>query len=155
MLKISRKASLSLSLILAGCFGVALGALAYFLPGIVSIFLITRHGGGDLAGPDDYAFVLTVSYGIVAVCLAAALMLILLLRRVWKGEVFTARSVTYVRLVSWCAILMGLLFGLLAFYFRIALVVAFAGIFLGLCVRVVKNVIEEATAIKVENDLTV
>jgi hypothetical protein len=33
--------------------------------------------------------------------------------------------------------------------------VAFAGIFLGLCVRVVKNVIEEATEIKAENDLTV
>lgn len=155
MLKISRNASVILSLSLAVCFMFALVVTAFFLPEIAGQFLTARHGGSELAGQDDFAFVLTVAYGILAVCLAAAVMLVLLLRRVRLGHVFTAPSVTYVRLVSWCAILMGLLFGLLAHYFRIALAVAFAGIFLGLCVRVVKNVIEEATAIKEENDLTV
>ena len=36
-----------------------------------------------------------------------------------------------------------------------ALALAFTAALLGLCLRVVKNVIEEATAIKAENDLTV
>lgn len=69
--------------------------------------------------------------------------------------VFTALSVSYIRVISWCAIICGLLFVALGRYFSIALVVAAAGIFAGLCVLVVKNVIEEAVEIKAENDLTV
>jgi hypothetical protein len=47
------------------------------------------------------------------------------------------------------------LFALLGWYFRLALAVGFVAVFVGLCLRVVKNVIEEATLIKSENDLTV
>ena len=41
------------------------------------------------------------------------------------------------------------------FLIIIGFVLAFVAILLGLCLRVVKNVIEEATEIKAENDLTV
>ena len=43
----------------------------------------------------------------------------------------------------------------MTWYYLVALVLAFTAALLGLCLRVVKNVIEEATAIKSENDLTV
>ena len=79
----------------------------------------------------------------------------LLLLRVRAGNVFTMKSVALIRGVSWCCMLLGLIFGLLGIYFQLAFIVAFAGIFLGICLRVTKNVIEQATIIKSENDLTV
>ena len=48
-----------------------------------------------------------------------------------------------------------MIFALLGYIFYIAYVIAVAVLFLGLCLRVVKNVIEEATELKNENDLTV
>lgn len=68
---------------------------------------------------------------------------------------FTPASVALIRGVSWCCFLLCLVFGVLGKYFLLAYVVALAAVFLGLCLRVVKNVIEEATEIKMENDLTV
>ena len=41
------------------------------------------------------------------------------------------------------------------FPFAVFLIIAFACAFMGLIVRVVKNIIEQATAIKAENDFTV
>ena len=57
--------------------------------------------------------------------------------------------------MSWCCFLLCLLFGILGIFFLLSFAVAFIAVFLGLCLRVVKNVIEEATQIKDENDLTV
>ena len=71
------------------------------------------------------------------------------------GSVFTARAVSYIRSVSWCAFVIALIFLGMTWYYLVALVLAFTAALLGLCLRVVKNVIEEATVIKSENDLTV
>ena len=51
--------------------------------------------------------------------------------------------------------LFGVTFAAIGLYFFIGFVVSGLAFFLGLCLRVVKNVIEEATDIKSENDLTV
>ncbi len=157
MLKISKKLSVSLSLALTILFMIGLIGAAFILPWLVRSLIelpdnVGSRGDITLAGR---GFVLVVSYGVLAVCAAADVMLFFLLRRVRRGEVFTEQSVALIRGVSWCGILMGLLFALLGRYFQLAFAVAFAGIFLGLCLRVVKNVIEEATEIKAENDLTV
>lgn len=153
MLKISRKLSVMLSLGLTILFMVALVFGAMIMPVVAGRFIAMRYPDGQLAGQEF--FVLLLAYGILAVAALADVLLFLLLRRVLAGLVFTPRSVSYVRYISWCGILFGVLFMLMGLYFRIAFAVAFAGFFLGLCVRVVKNVIEEATAIKEEHDLTV
>ena len=96
-----------------------------------------------------------VGYCVVLFAMLADYLLFRLLLLVRAGEVFTARAVSLIRGVSWCAIAISLLFLLATPYFLIALALAFTAALLGLCLRVVKNVIEEATAIKAENDLTV
>ena len=51
---------------------------------------------------------------------------------------------------------MGAVFcGFSAYFVMVGLMLAFVSAFLGLCLRVVKNVIEEGTEIKAENDMTV
>lgn len=100
-------------------------------------------------------FVLCLAYGILAILILANSLLFSLLLRVRAGLVFTEKSVALIRGVAWCCLLLGIVFGLLGIYFQLSFIVAFAAIFLGICLRVVKNVIEEATEIKSENDLTV
>ncbi len=154
MLKIARKWSVSLSQALCVLLIGAILAGAICMPMVAKIMLALAYQ--TVAVPaGGYGLVLALAYGILAVCALADVLLFILLRRVRRGQVFTAKSIGLVRGISWCAILMGVFFLLLGYFFQLALAMAFAGLFLGLCIRVVKNVIEEATSIKAENDLTV
>ena len=83
--------------------------------------------------------------------------LVLLLNNVRSGAIFTSASVGYLRVISWASILAGVLAIPLCFLieWNLLLPVAFVGLFLGVVLRVVKNVIEEGTAIKEENDSTI
>ncbi|MBQ8893332.1 MAG: DUF2975 domain-containing protein [Clostridia bacterium] len=157
MLKISRHRSVTLSLILTVLFMLALIGGAVIMPRLADTLIATQDhiDFRDHITAAGRIFVLAVAYGILAMGAVADTLLFCLLLRVRKGLVFTDRSVALIRAVSWCGILLGLLFALLGVYFQLSFAVAFAGFFLGLCVRVVKNVIEEAIAIKQENDLTV
>lgn len=157
MLKIPRKVSVTLSLALTVLFMLALIAGAMMMPWLANLLIdASDHiGSRQAVSATGRSIVLIVAYAILAVGALADGLLFALLLRVRSGRVFTDRSVALIRGVSWCGILLGVLFALLGVYFQLAWIVAFAGIFLGLCVRVVKNVIEEATAIKQENDLTV
>ena len=157
MLKISRKLSVGLSILLAVLFMIALVIGAFILPWLVQTLIDIPDNSGIRQNitVGGRVLVMGVSYGLLAVCALADVLLFVLLLRVRKGLVFTAQSAALIRGVSWCGIVLGLLFGVLGIYFELALALAFAGFFLGLCLRVVKNVIEEATAIKEENDLIV
>ena len=99
--------------------------------------------------------VLVVGYIVIGFACAADVMMFFLLLRVKKGLVFTKESVSLIRGVSWAAVACGVLFASVGYMFYVVFAVAAAMLFLGLCVRVVKNVVEEATEIKSENDLTV
>lgn len=152
MLKISKKSSVILSMVLSVGFTALMIGFFIFMKPFVWSYVNLRLPDALMA---DRIYILIIGYLISGVGIVAGALLILLLRRVSNSLVFSPKSVAYVRAISWCAILMGILFLLLWKYFTVALLIAFAGIFLGLCVRVVKNVIEEATEIKAENDLTV
>ena len=152
MLRISKSLSLTISIVLTALFFVVLMIAAFVLPRFVQ--LIAPAAARPL-GLRDGVLILIAGYLILALALLADVLLARLLLRVRAGEVFTAKSVALIRGVSWCAIGVSLLFLLTARYFLIALALAFTAMLLGLCLRVVKNVIEEATAIKAENDLTV
>ena len=157
MLKISSKASVNLSLIISGVFFAVLAVVGVFLPAVVKALL--RFSGEITARVQvtstDNAIVLVATYIILALALAANTLLFTLLLQVKGENVFSAKSVSLIRGISWCSIGVGIVFALLTYYFTLSSVIAFAALFLGLCVRVVKNVIERATEIKDENDLTV
>lgn len=157
MLKISRKASVLISLVLAYiCFGLVV-LLAFCAPGLLEHLINLPDIIGDResitsVGKAAILALVYISLGIVAL---ADTLLIALLYRVRSGLVFTSVSVALIRAISWCAISLGAIFAVLSYYFTLAAIVAFAGIFLGLCLRVTKNAFEEATEIKAENDFTV
>lgn len=157
MLKIPSKLSINLSLILSvfffvGCiFGILV--LPWYTEGLISI-----HGSiADKASLTEAGKIIVKAlvYSVIAVFLITDLLLFALLLRVKKGKVFSDKSVALIRSVSWCCFLLCFICSLLGCYYYTAFVISFISVFLGICIRVVKNVIEEATQIKSENDLTV
>lgn len=157
MLKISRKASVGISIGLTVAFFFAIIVCAVIMPRISGLFVdaVNSFSGDEPVGNGGKLFVMIDGYLLIALACAADILMFVLLLRVRNGLVFTKTSVGLIRGVSWLAIGCGILFALLGHIFFIAYVVAVAVLFLGLCVRVVKNVVEEATEIKSENDLTV
>ncbi len=97
-----------------------------------------------------------LSYLVIALVILADICLFLLLRNIRHEAIFTHSSVTLLRVISWASIFAGVLaFPLYFILFRSALFVSFVGLFLGVVLRVVKQVIEKATALKEENDATI
>lgn len=157
MFKISNKLSTRISIILAVIFLIGCIITAFFLPRITNVLINVDDGIGNRDEITEIGriFVHILAYAVLLDVILADIMLLYLLMRVKNSLVFTEISVALIRGVSWCCMLLGLIFGLLGIYFQLAFIVAFAGIFLGICLRVTKNVIEQATIIKSENDLTV
>ncbi len=151
MLKISKKHSLRVSRILSVLFFALCILGTVFLPHITKTLVSLKERfpeGGSGA-------VLALAYGILAIAAVADCLLFALLTRVQKSLVFTETSIALTRGISWCCLALGVLFAVLGYYFLISFTLAFTAVFLGLCLRVVKNVLEEAAEIKSENDLTV
>ena len=148
MPKISKNASITLSLICCGIGFLGLIALGSLLP-----VYLPAHGG--LYGETlPVWFVALVYLCLIPVAVADGFLVKLLLL-VRKRQVFTDKAVSCLRTISWCCFIeVGLLLlGVRYFYMMPAL--AFVAGFLGLVLRVVKNVIEEAVALKAENDFTI
>ena len=158
MLKIPKKYSLYLSLVVSVVFFLVCAGGSIFMPRIMETLVRlydTIHAGKSAITRPDLILLYSMAYAILAVALLADVLLAHLLLRVHRGKVFTGRSISLIRAISWCCFFVAIIFGVIGFYFHIAWCIALAAAFLGLCVRVTKNVIEEATAIKSENDLTV
>ncbi len=157
MLKVPSKVSVVLSTALSVALFIACIVGAFFMPMLSDMLINARDSisvRDDLTG-GDRVFVLIIAYSALAVLLIANVLLFMLLKKVRQSKVFTASSVSLIRGVSWCCIALCVIFAALGYYFYLSFVVAFLALFLGLCLRVVKNCFEEATEIKSENDLTV
>lgn len=104
--------------------------------GQIGLFLATLYSGGAAAA------VLLVS-------------LYRLLHNIGRGDVFTGQNVSLLRCISWCCFIGGGICLASALYYLPWGLVALAAGFVGLVVRVVKNVIAEAILLKEENDYTI
>lgn len=157
MLKVSKNFSLGLSLFIAGIFLLCCVAGLFIMPGLAQILIDTPDNIGNRQEISQLGrtLVLIASYGILADLITADLLLINLLMLVKKRLVFTEQSVSMIRGVSWCCLLLCALFCFLGLYFQLAFIVALCALFLGICLRVCKNAFEEAISIKEENELTV
>ena len=157
MLKIPKKLSVNLSIAISVVLFLICVAGAFIMPALVNLLIDTPDNIGNRGDIREVGrvFVHVMAYLVLAAVMLADYLMFRLLFRVREGEVFTAKSVALIRGVSWCCYLLCAAFCGIGIYFQLAFIVAFAALFLGTCLRVVKNVIEEATEIKSENDLTV
>jgi len=159
--------SVMLSLVVTYLAGAALLALTICGPVFYMALLSDRHGAISRTGWFEWmnmntgnAFALTVFF--YACCPAgwtAIVSLLKLLHNIRKGKVFTRRNVKLLRLLSWCFVFVALT-SVLSYFIPMLqgglqmLMFVPAG-FLAVILRVVKNVMEQATIMREEQELTI
>lgn len=132
-----------------------LGFLVTLGMGIVFPFLDLQTLA-NVANVKDHALLCYVfSYAIAALVIFADVCLFLLLESIRKSQFFTDCSVRLLRAISWSAIAAGVLAVPLFFFFYRVIFISFIGLFLGVVLRVVADVIHRANEIKDENDATI
>ena len=150
MLKISKKASTHLSEFLTGVlFGILIVGV-FFLPSVLRFFTELFQKPSEFYTPT-----LIILYTAMIPAFAAVFALRFLLKNVRQERIFTEQSVQYLRILSYCCMAECAIFFALGFYYAMVFLLSFAALFMGIILCVVKNVIEEATEIKQENDYTV
>jgi len=157
MLKIPSKLSITISIgVSVVFFGICI-VMAFYMPEFAKLMMqaVSDLKVANITDRDEN-IVLGLAYMALLLIAVIDVLLFMLLFRVKDGKVFSGESVGLIRSISWGCYMVAAVFCGLSIYFTVvAALVAFVAAFLGLCLRVVKNVIEEGTEIKSENDLTV
>ena len=81
--------------------------------------------------------------------------LLRLLFHIKNDDIFIVANVQYLRRISWCCLAVAIITFVGGLWYLPFLFVAFAAAFVGLLLRVVKNVMQNAAEIKTENELTI
>ena len=148
------KISVKVSAILGAIFLAGLIVSCFFVPALINK-VISMSDYENVISSLEKALMITDVYVIIAVGAFAVILMFLLLARVKNKVIFSRLTSKLLLYISLCCFAEGVLGGLLAFRFLVLICASIAAFFLGLCFLVVKNVLEEATAIKEENDFTV
>jgi len=143
--------SLRLSKICIYMFTVAMIIILLFAPKIFSVLIELRVN--YLGGTLPYFLASTYIASIPAAIALAGLHK--LLSNIEKGDVFIYRNVRILRMLSWCCIFAGVICLASSLYYMPFLIIAAAAGFVGLILRVVKNVFAQAVEIKNDNDYTI
>lgn len=145
------KKSITLSKFCVLAFSAMLIGIALSAPWIVNRFL--DFSRADLVGKENF-FLSTIYSGSIP---AAVLLYCLyrLLHSIEHEEVFISANVEYLRRISWCCFAGAIIcFASTPYYFP-WIFVAVAAAFMGLIVRVIKNIIAQAVELKKESEYTI
>lgn len=142
--------SVYLSSFLIKLFIVLLFISIFTLPFIVSWYI-------NVANKEEiiYQPLLVTLYSSLIPISIALLCLNRLLENVKKGLVFVQNNVKSMRLISWCCFAVTFIFCVFGFYYILSLLLSIMAALVGLMFRILKNLFEQAIAIKEENDFTI
>ena len=148
--KKSKSISFSIAMILTCVTAALVISVFIFLPWVTKAYI-------DYTGrcSEHYGKILVVLYAAVTVALVAVCFILRLLSLVSKDEIFTLSAVRAVRTLALCCFGESVLFGLLALFYAISLLLAFAAAFLGTLMLVQESVFRSAAELKKENDFTI
>ncbi len=124
---------------------------------VAAPFLVKRYDSLVIASGQESVFLplLITLYCAVPFAAVALVCLDMLLRNIRKEQPFITQNVTLLRIISYCCFGEILVFAYFAVLKPFAAVVMIACGFMGLILRVVKNVFEQAVSIREENDFTI
>ena len=142
--------SIKLSRFCVYCFTVVLVAICIFAPYIFTL-LINARGESLTKLPMFLISVYTSAIPAAAVLFG----LHKLLKNIDDDKVFIQENVSILRRLSWYCIIAGAIYGISILYYLPFLILCIPIAFIGLILRVVKNIFAEAVRIKNENDYTI
>ena len=146
--------SLKLSRILVTVFSVMIFFMTFFVPFFAEWYEEASQGMG-LIGGSIIAPTIVILYISEGFAVWALVSLHLLLRNIDRGEVFVPQNTRCLRSISWACMLAGCAFAVMMLWRYLFVLPALAAVMLGLIMRVLKNVFEQAVEIKSENDFTI
>ncbi len=124
---------------------------------VAAPFLVKRYDSLVVASGQEsvYLPLLITLYCAVPFAVVALVCLDKLLCNIRKEQPFITQNVSLLRIISYCCFGEVLVFVYITILKPFAAVVMIAGSFMGLILRVVKNVFEQAVRIREENDFTI
>lgn len=145
------KKSITLSKLCVLAFSALLVGIVLSGPWIVNWFL--DFSRADLVGKKIF-FLCTIYSGSIP---ASVLLYCLyrLLHSIEHEEIFITANVEYLRRISWCCFVGAILCFASTPYYLPWIFVAVAAAFMGLIVRVIKNIIAQAVELKTESEYTI
>lgn len=147
----NRHRSLILSKISVCLFMLAIVCVFFTAPWIVSF---VQQADAVKRNVPSGCFLATIySGGCVALVLLYNLQRVL--RKLEQGQIFIVENEVRMRFISWCCFIGAVISAISALYYRAWIFIAIAAAFMGLIVRVIKNIIAEAIVLKDENDYTI
>lgn len=152
----SRK-SVVLSIVVCFIVVAVLTAGVFFGPWVIEAWF-TRYRGWDASSTGMVQVSLLFKMAFYPCAVFAYVTLYSLLRLLFnikKDEIFTVQNVTYLRRISWCCFAVALITCVSGVFYVPYLMIAVAAGFVGLMLRVVKNVMQRAVEIREENELTI
>ena len=153
----NRKFSAKLSLAVCIFFAVVLLVGLFAFPAFFRWFYVEYHhlNPENPLVAHNLQTVIGAFYACAPFAAAALYMLIRLLTNVLKDDVFILSNVRYLRYISWCCWAVALATGIAGFFYMPLAIIAAAMLVVGTLLRVVKNVVHAAVALREENELTI
>ncbi len=142
-----------LSLVIVRLCYVLLAGCCVAAPWIVGFYDDIVNNANGL--PSVFAELLVTLYCAVPAAAVALVCLDKLLGNVRREQPFTESSVKYLRIISWCCYVEAVVFIYFATLRHFAILVVLGFAFVGLILRVVKNVFQQAVILREENDYTI
>lgn len=148
-MKKKQNAALKVSLFFTAVFALALAVLTFTCPWTMKwLCEITNNQLIE-------KFIIGITYLAVPAGWGAIVILFRLLININKGIVFDDSNVKMLTILSWLCLYVGFLSGFATRWYIPFIIVSISALFIGLIVRVVRNIISEAIILKDENDLTI
>lgn len=145
------KKSIILSQVSVVIFSILLIIGIFTAPMIIRWFIETRTI--DLDGMNSYFM---ISY--YCACIPAAVLLVCLFRllsNIRNDKVFILENTTYLRISSWCCVLVTIICLVSTIYYVPYFIIAIAAGFMALIIRIIKNVFSKAIILQEDADYTI
>ena len=153
----NRKRSVTLSIVVSFVFVAILTAAIFGGPWLVKTWFTVYRGWTD--GGEAMRNMSTLFAACFYPCAVFAYItlysLIKLLFNIKKEEIFIDKNVKYLRRISWCCFAVAFITLIGGVFYIPFLFVSAAAAFVGLMLRIVKNVMQNAVEINAENELTI
>ncbi len=153
----NRKRSVTLSIVVCFIFVGILTAALFLGPWFVKFwFTVYRGWVENGTAMQNMSTIFAICFYPCALFAYITLYSLLkLLFNIKKQEIFINNNVKYLRRISWCCFIVAVITFVGGVFYVPFLFVAVAAAFVGLMLRVVKNVMQNAVEINQENELTI
>lgn len=151
------KNSIYLSIVVLAAVSVLLAVLLILGPAIFELYMVSYRG---FAPKGEALQLLKNVFGICFYSSAVFAVIILyalfrLLFNIKKGDVFIVGNVKCLKAVSWCCFAIATITVSGGIFYMPLIFVAMAGVFTGILLRVLKNVMQSAVELREDNELTI